>query len=153
MEQLTSLSLRGDATLQEYMTHLKVRPHVVCCLRSCSPCRLLTELPPSKHAKLCQHHQHTHGGCLNLTLLRPQSLSAQLRSRELSLADAESQLAAKDEALAAAGQEMANMHKALAALDRQRDELASHLDAAREEHSSLAQATDMTRRGADDLTR
>lgn len=45
------------------------------------------------------------------------------------------------------------MHKALAALDRQRDELASHLDAAREEHSSLAQATDMTRRGADDLTR
>lgn len=40
-----------------------------------------------------------------------QSLSAQLRSRELSLADAESQLAAKDEALAAAGQETANMHK------------------------------------------
>jgi hypothetical protein len=34
-----------------------------------------------------------------------------LRSRELSLADAESQLAAKDEALAAAGQETANMHK------------------------------------------
>lgn len=40
-----------------------------------------------------------------------QSLSAQLRSRELSLADAEAQLAAKDEALAAAGQETANMHK------------------------------------------
>lgn len=40
-----------------------------------------------------------------------QSLAAQLRSRELSLSDAESQLAAKDEALAAAGQETANMHK------------------------------------------
>lgn len=40
-----------------------------------------------------------------------QTLSSQLRSRELSLAAAESQLAAKDEALAAAGQETANMHK------------------------------------------
>lgn len=49
--------------------------------------------------------------CVLQTACVLQSLSAQLRSRELSLADAEAQLAAKDEALAAAGQETANMHK------------------------------------------
>lgn len=40
-----------------------------------------------------------------------QSLSAELRSLQLELADCRSQLEAKDDALAAAGAETSNMHK------------------------------------------
>jgi hypothetical protein len=40
-----------------------------------------------------------------------QSLSGEVRSLQLELADARSQLEAKDDALAAAGAETANMHK------------------------------------------
>lgn len=130
VEQLTSLSLRGDATLQEYMSHLKVCVCVcgggvrVCVGLSPCPqtlCQQLVWLICLRWAK--SHHKHATCLCpLPDTLhhahdshcvicKRLQSLSAQLRSRELSLADAESQLAAKDEALAAAGQETSNMHK------------------------------------------
>lgn len=70
-------------------------------------CWLAMPLLPFCYPQTCHHVVD----CTPVCLVDLQSLSGQLRSRELSLADAESQLAAKDEALAAAGQETSNMHK------------------------------------------
>jgi hypothetical protein len=125
VEQLTSLSLRGDATLQDYMASLKVGHAPQLC---CQYASLSFDMEMRKQAvgdRLCiiaaphcvsayRAYFCGHSNVLLLTYITPavlQSLSSDVRSLQLELADARSQLEAKDDALAAAGAETANMHK------------------------------------------
>lgn len=130
VDQLTSLSLRGDATLQDYMASLKVGAGLQYsgCLigLACQVC----VLPDSKHlpleaccllaygclSSLCLF-KSSQAGTLNkkrlyvFCCLCLQSLSAELRARKLEVDDLKAQIEAKDDALAAAGAETNQMHK------------------------------------------
>lgn len=137
VEQLTTLSLRGDATVQEYMSNLKVgweRPPAVLghCKRNDSPheayIAVLDALEFARHARDTDTStmpnpmvsSRSESGYFGPPL---QAMSADLRAAEMRIADLISEVAAREDALARASAEAADLRRVVASLDGERDGL------------------------------
>ena len=123
VEQLTTLSLRGDATVQEYMANLKVR-------------LLCAGMNADEDIKLLYHTPLFHCLCLLsllLALLLPhptflcnfllQAMASEIRAAEMRMQDLVSELTRLEEELNRTRLERDDLRRVVGGLDAERDSL------------------------------